>query len=70
VSGIPEVVIEGKNGILLNPSVDDLVTVLNNIDNYDWINMGHESRKLFEEYYTFPRMRNDYLNMLDFAIRK
>lgn len=70
VSGIPEVAIEGKNGILLNNSVDELVDVLNNIDSYDWENMKRESRKLFEEYYTFPRMRSDYLNMLIMAFNK
>ena len=70
VSGIPEVAIDGKNGIILNNDVDELFYVLNNIGNYDWTNMGLESRKLFEEYYTFPRMRSDYLKMLNIATNR
>lgn len=67
VSGIPEVAINGQNGVLIDHKVSDLVEILNNIEKYDWENMGQKSRKLFEEYYQFPRMRSDYLKMLNFA---
>lgn len=68
VSGIPEIVNEGVNGVLINPNVDELVEVFNSLDNYDWEKMGIASRKMFDDYYNFPRMRNDYVKMLDKAI--
>ena len=68
VSGIPEVVNEGVNGVLINPDIDELVEVFNNLDNYDWDKMGVESRKSFDDYYNFPRMRRDYVKMLQKAL--
>lgn len=65
VSGIPEIIDDGINGKLINYSFDDLLNLFNHLDKYDWDEMGMESRKKFEEYYNFPRMRNDYLAMLD-----
>ena len=64
VSGIPELIEEGSNGILLNPDKDELVKLLSNMKDYDWNKMGAESRKLFEDYYVFTRMRADYAAML------
>lgn len=68
VSGIPELIKEDINGKLLNPNVDELVCLLNEMNNYDWIEMGKQSRNLFEDYYTFARMRDDYLKMLNKVI--
>ena len=68
VSGIPEIVNEGKNGVLINPVVDELVKVFNNLNKYDWNKMGLESRKSFDDYYNFPRMRRDYIHMLQKAL--
>ncbi len=65
VSGIPELIMENVNGKLLNPSCDELVNLLSKMDDYDWIEMGRQSRKLFEENYIFARMRADYLRMLN-----
>lgn len=64
VSGIPEVVINGFNGLLIERDVNALAKVLNTIDNYDWKSMAVNSRELFEKQYTFERMRKDYLEML------
>lgn len=64
VSGIPEVVHHGENGVLINYNYEELIYVLNNMDKYDWKAMGLSSRKLFEDYYIFTRMRQDYLNMI------
>lgn len=68
VSGIPEIVNEGVNGVLINPEIDELVEVFNNLNNYDWDKMGLESRKSFDDYYNFPRMRRDYIHMLQKAL--
>lgn len=65
VSGIPEIIDDGVNGKLINYSFDELLDLFNHLDQYDWNEMGRESRRKFEEYYNFPRMRNDYLAMLD-----
>ena len=68
VSGIPELIDEGVNGFLLEPSVDQLTDLLKKIGEYDWDAMGVKSRKKFEEYYTFTRMRSDYVKMHDKAL--
>lgn len=70
VSGIPELIDEGENGFLLEPDVDQLSDVLRKIGDYDWDEMGRNSRKKFEEYYTFARMRSDYKKMLDKALER
>lgn len=64
VSGIPEVVHDGENGVLINYSQQELNDVFNNLDKYDWDSMGKVSRKMFENYYNFLRMREDYIRML------
>lgn len=63
VSGIPEIV-DSSNGVLIEPNVEELVEVFRNLDKYDWRVMGEASRKKFVDYYTFERMKNDYLKML------
>lgn len=65
VSGIPELINEGVNGRLINFDFEELVDVFNHLDQYDWDEMGKKSRELFDVYYNFPRMRNDYLSMLN-----
>ena len=64
VSGIPELIDQGKNGVLLNCNKEDLKDLFTKLDAYDWAEMGKASRKKFVESYTFVRMRADYLNML------
>lgn len=70
VSGIPEVVENGENGVLVNYDINELQQVFNNLDKYDWDNMGKVSRKMFVDYYNFPRMRRDYIIMLKKALDK
>jgi glycosyltransferase involved in cell wall biosynthesis len=64
VAGIPEIIIDGYNGVLLQPDVEQLFNVLSHIHDYNWDEMGRKSRLLFEEDYTFNRMKTDYLEML------
>lgn len=68
VSGIPELIDDGDNGFLLEPNVDQLTELLKRVDDCDWDEMGRKSRKKFEEYYTFTRMRSDYVKMLNKAL--
>lgn len=65
VSGIPELINENENGKLLNPNKEELVDLFIHFNEYDWNAMGVVSRKLFEDYYVFTRMRSDYLHMLN-----
>lgn len=64
VSGIPEEVDE-RNGILLNPNVDELTKVLSNIEYYDWASLGRNSRLRFENEFTFKSMLDGYCSMID-----
>lgn len=64
VAGIPEVMVNGHNGILIERSVEALSDLLLHLSDYDWEAMGQKSRVLFEEEYTFSRMKKDYLQML------
>lgn len=65
VAGIPEIVKDGYNGILLQPSTEDLVPILENLDQNDWKEMGRKSRERFEKELTFDRMRKDFCDMFD-----
>ena len=65
VSGIPELVNEGYNGLLLNPDVKELAELLKKLPNYDWELMGKNSRKRFELEFTFERMEKDFCDMYD-----
>lgn len=64
VDGIPEQV-DDRNGILIDPDVDQLVDVLNRLPEFDWDSLGKGSRKRFEQEYTFGRMLRDYADMFD-----
>jgi glycosyltransferase involved in cell wall biosynthesis len=64
VDGIPEQVDE-RNGILIDPNIDQLVGILNRLPEFDWESLGKESRIRFEKEYTFERMLRDYADMFD-----
>lgn len=64
IAGIPEEVDE-RNGILIEPDIEQLTTVLNHLPDYDWKTLGTNSRQRFEQEFTFTRMMNDYCNMFD-----
>lgn len=64
VDGIPEQVDE-RNGVLIDPNVDQLVGVLNRLPEFDWGSLGKGSRMRFENEYTFERMLRDYADMFD-----
>lgn len=65
IAGIPELVESGYNGFLLNPSSDELVSLLLKLQDYDWGKMGRNSREKYEKEFTFERMKREYCNMYD-----
>lgn len=64
VAGIPEEV-DCRNGILIEPDIDQMVDVLNSLPEHDWISLGKASRQRFEEEFTFEIMRSNYASMFD-----
>lgn len=65
VSGIPELINIGENGFLLNPNSKELMDLLLDLPNIDWIKMGNNSRKRFEKEFTFERMEKEFCDMFD-----
>lgn len=65
ISGIPELVSPNKNGVLIDPEVQQLTDVLNHLTDYDWDGMGKHSRQRFEKEFTFDRMKKEYCDVLD-----
>jgi glycosyltransferase involved in cell wall biosynthesis len=65
VAGTPEIVREGYNGLLLNPSTEELLPIFENMKNCDWEQMGKNSRVRYEKELTFERMKQDFCNMYD-----
>ena len=68
VDGIPEQV-DNRNGILIDPNIEQLTEVLNHLPDYEWAILGHGSRMRFENEYTFDRMLKDYADMFDKLIK-
>lgn len=69
VAGIPELVAEGKNGLLIEPKTEQLSKIFNNLHKYDWKSMGTYSRERFEKEFTFDRMKTEYCDVLDSLYR-
>lgn len=63
ISGIPELV--DINGILIDPNVEQLTTIFDHMDEYDWNVMGKRSRERWKKDFTFDRMKKQYCDMLD-----
>lgn len=63
VAGIPETV--DKNGLLLDVDKNQLLEVFNNIDTYDWNELGEQSRQKFETDFLFSRMAENYCDVMD-----
>ena len=63
VSGIPELV-SNNNGLLIKSEAIKLAEILQQDPPFDWVQMGFNSRTLFEEKFTFERMRKNYVDMI------
>lgn len=66
VGGIPEMLEDGYNGIMIHPSTESIKMLLERINSYDWRNMGVNSRKMFEEKFTVEKMIDEYSKILNF----
>lgn len=67
IAGIPEEVDE-RNGVLVYPDIDQLTELFNRLLDYDWVTMGIQSRKRFENEFTFEVMRKKYADLFDAMI--
>ena len=60
IAGIPELVIDAYNGMLILPDVDSIYRALAILPSLDLKTMGANSRKLFQEKFTIDTMINNY----------
>ena len=65
ISGIPELVENNYNGLLIDPDSEKLKDIFNNIDNYNWSLMGKKSKILFNKKFTLNRVFSEYCDIYD-----
>ena len=65
IDGIPEEVEPDYNGLLVDLDSDKLTDIFNHIEEYDWETMSGNSRKRFENEFSFDQMIKSYCDMLD-----
>lgn len=66
VGGIPEMLKDSYNGVMMQPNSDALYDILKHIDSYNWLSMGKNSRCLFEEKFSGQKMAESYAKLLSF----
>lgn len=64
IAGIPEMLHNGYNGILIEPNENDIYAVMRNLNVYDWKQMGCNSRRLFIDKFLINKMVKDYCDIL------
>ena len=69
ISGIPELVENKHNGLLIDRSVEQLKEIFNNMDSYNWEDMGENSLKLFEDKFTLDRVFTEYCDIYDSLLK-
>lgn len=65
VGGIPEMVQHELNGLLINPDVTEIVKIFENIEIYNWEEMGKKSRIAYLEDFTDLQMTNNYARIIN-----
>ena len=60
VGGIPEMIEDGKTGLLIEPTTASVLQLFKKISNYDWEKMGQESKKLYEKKFSLQSMVDKY----------
>ena len=60
VGGIPVLVEDGINGILISPSKEGVYKFLTELNNHDWEKMGQQSRYYYETGFTIEKMIEKY----------
>lgn len=63
IAGIPELVINGYNGVLVNYDVDSISSVLSSLSNLNMEVMGINSRRLFEAKFAINAMIHNYSSL-------
>ncbi|CAA9891410.1 conserved hypothetical protein [Candidatus Methylobacter favarea] len=64
VGGLPELIVDGVNGILIDPnSVESLVKAMRSISYQDTVVMGKASRQRFENLFTSERLNLALINL-------
>lgn len=63
VAGIPEMIIDGQSGLIIEPNSKELANIFKNIRDYDWKEMGNKSRKLFVEKFTISKTIGAYCDI-------
>ena len=66
VGGIPELLTNGYNGMMIRPSIEGVKEFLEQINQIDWKEMGENARRLFEERFTVEKMVDGYSKILTF----
>ena len=66
VGGIPEMIDNGVNGVMINPTTDDVYELLSTIDQYDFEKMGANAYATFKSKFSLSQMLNGYVNLLSF----
>ena len=61
VGGIPETIIDGESGLLIDSSADGVYHFITHINDYDWKKMGQKSYQLFQERFTVEKMIESYI---------
>lgn len=65
VAGIPEMIEHNINGVLIEPTVDSVENILNNLDEYNWKEMGIKSHQTFLNKFTLDRMMSNYCKLIN-----
>ena len=60
IAGIPELVTNGYNGVLINPDVNSISAILSSLSKLNLEVMGSNSRKQFESKFTIDSMIRNY----------
>lgn len=64
VGGVSEMVDDNVNGLFIRPEVDSICSFIRNINTYDWISMGNNARKTFENKFSGDKMIDNYVDLL------
>lgn len=64
VAGIPEMIEHETSGLLINPSVSELLPIFNKIDSYNWGEMGENSYKIYINKFSLENMILNYTHLL------
>lgn len=70
LGGLPEIVINGKNGLLVQPNdTDALVEAIKKIFNMDYENMGKEAYKMAKEKFTWERLAEQTIKVYEKVLK-